>query len=102
MSRSYHITVQQGRIFLKGKDILISNFREHELTIFNKIFQTPDAAYQYAKAVFSNQIEIAQAIFGTKTGVSAKTIADKNISPNSDWYRAQEKVMEHNLNTNLK
>ena len=62
MTKRYNINVQYERILFKGKDSVLSNFREHELTIFNKTFLTPEAAYQYAKALFSKQNDVAQAI----------------------------------------
>ena len=95
ISKEFQIKVELGRVLFKGKDSLLSNFRELQLTIFNKTFQTPEAAYQYAKAVFSGQFEVAQAIQETTTGISAKTIADKKISPNPEWHKIMEKVMEH-------
>ena len=45
MSKTYDVTLLQGRIYFKGSDSLLSNFRIYKLTIFNKRFITPEAAY---------------------------------------------------------
>ena len=95
MSREYDLDIRQGRAFFKGKNSLLSNFREFQITVYNKIFQTSEAAYQFSKAVFSGNNELAQAIQKTKTGPSAKTMAEENICPTSEWHRIKELVMEH-------
>ena len=45
--------------------------------------------------MFSGNNELAQAIQKTKTGPSAKTMAEENICPTSEWHRIKELVMEH-------
>lgn len=95
MSRTYNVKLLQGRIYFKGSESLLSNFRTIEMTIFNKTFSTSEAAYQYSKAMFAGKEGIALAIMKTKTGSSAKDLADKNICPSLQWHRIMETVMEH-------
>ena len=95
MSNQYDISVVEGRAFFKGKFSLLSNFRERSLNVFGKEFTTPEAAYQYAKAVRSGMVALAKAIQETKTGASAKKIADDNICPTLEWHKMSQLIMEH-------
>ena len=95
MSRTYNVNLLQGRVYFKGSESLLSNFRTIELTIFNKRFMTSEAAYQFSKAMFAGQEGLALTIMKTKTGSSAKDLADRKICLSLQWHRIMETVMEH-------
>ena len=95
MSKTHNVTLLQGRIYFKGSESLLSNFRINELTIFNKRFTTPEAAYQFSKAMFAGKEGLALTIMRTETGSSAKDLTDKNICPSLQWHKVKETVMEH-------
>ena len=69
-----------NRIYFKGKDSLLSNFREHPLQIFSHTFTTAEAAYQWIKAKTLKKHGLADQILRSRTGIEAKRLADTRIS----------------------
>ena len=60
-----------------------------------KDFSTPEAAYQFSKAVHSGMVTLAKTIQGTKTGTSATKLTDDNICPTLEWHGMSLLIMEH-------
>lgn len=61
--------------YFSGKTQVFSNFYEFRLNLFNRIFTCAEAAYQYSKAVFYNNWDLAEDIAHAKSGLVAKALS---------------------------
>ena len=57
---------------IQGKDDILSNFHPSKLTFRGNSFRSAEQAYQYEKAMFLDEREIAQSIRDAKDAVQAK------------------------------
>ena len=86
-------------IYFKGAHDPLSNmyYVKEGLRICTHVFYYSETAYQWRKAVHSNDFASAQKILNSKDGYEAKEIADNDITIADGWEGIKEDVMSEIL-----
>ena len=93
---------KQTPLNFKGHEHPLSNFYPVIGFKMNGIsFATSEAAYVYEKALHHNQIEIAENVRKSRTGLQAKRIGDR-IRTNASWQHRKVDVMDNIIRAKVK
>ena len=83
-------------IYFRGANNFLSNFYACRINAWGHVFNTVEAAYQYRKCIFYNDVETAEKILATRTGLQAKylskTIREKEHL-RTRWNKQRRSVM---------
>ena len=85
--------LKRKRYFRGGHDPL-SNFHMVRLSVFGKFFQSLEHAYQWKKAKYLRQDDIADLIMNTSSPGHVKQITDEHLDAyGTDWWQIRQSVM---------
>ena len=62
-------------VYFIGRNSFLSNFYVCSILAWGRSFTTVEAEYMYRKCVFYEDMETAEKVVATRTGLQAKTIA---------------------------
>ena len=83
-------------IYFRGGNSFLSNFYACRIDAWGHIFNTVEAAYQYRKCIFYDDVETAEKMLATRTGLQAKylskTIREKEHI-RAQWNKQRRSVM---------
>ena len=83
-------------IYFRGGNSFLSNFYACMINAWGHVFNTVEAAYQYRKCIFYDDVETAEKILATRTGLQAKylskTIREKEHL-RAQWNKLRRSVM---------
>ena len=83
-------------IYFRGGKSFLSNFYACRMHAWGHVFNTVEAAYQYRKCIFYGDVETAQKMLATRTGLQAKYLS-KTIREKEDlrtlWNKQRRYVM---------
>ena len=88
-----------AKIYFKGANDPLSNmyYVKEGLHIFTHVFYNSETAYQWRKAVYSENFAAAEEILNSTDGYDAKAIADSKIQIREGWEDIKEEVMSEIL-----
>jgi len=88
-----HKTDDKNVYYFKGKNEVLSNFYPLRLKLFDRVFKSTEAAYQYCKAVFvGSPDELVEKIVSAPNGLAAKRLAHQ-VPASPDWDKLREEAM---------
>ena len=91
--------VNQMPILFKGPQHFLSNFYEcpHEckINIFGKQFKTGEHAYQYRKAIYHEDFELAEQVLMAENAHNAKSLGNDIHNCNQGWQERKTEFMEN-------
>ena len=92
------------KIYFKGANDPLSNMYhvKEGLRIFTHVFYYSETAYQWRKAVYSDDFAAAEEILNSADGYEAKAIADSKIQVREGWEDIKEEVMSEILDEKFK
>jgi ribA/ribD-fused uncharacterized protein len=89
-------------LYFNGHTHPLSNFYPVDgLTVHGVPFSTSEAAYVYEKALHHNDMDTAEAVRKSKTGIHAKRLGDR-IRTNARWQQRKIDVMDTIIRAKLK
>ena len=92
----------ETHLLFKGHRNPLSNFFPMDNFAMNGIrFATSEAAYVYAKALHHQDIQTAEAVRKSKTGLHAKRLGDR-IQTNATWQRRKIDIMDDIIRAKLR
>ncbi|XP_061169591.1 uncharacterized protein LOC133178951 isoform X1 [Saccostrea echinata] len=80
-------------VFIKGHENPLSNFYLCAIKWDNNHFTSAEHAYQFSKAIFHNQKELAEEMRKTEAANKVKMLS-KNINPSEKWMSTRCRVMK--------
>ena len=83
-------------IYFRGGNTFLSNFYAFRIDAWGHVFNTVEAAYQYRKCIFYGDVETAEKMLATRTGLQAKYLS-KTIRAKehlcAQWNKQRRSVM---------
>ena len=83
----------------KGAGCVLSNFFPCSVTIFNITFTSTEQAYQYRKALFFQDLGLAQQVLGSNTASQCKAVTKSLVD--RSWDAIKVSVLEHIVRAKL-